>query len=38
MCDVKMFLTFTFVTKILQRTHSYWRRRFTRNILPPNWI
>ena len=34
MCDVRMFLTFTFVIKILQRTHSYWWRWFTQNIPP----
>jgi len=34
-----MFLTFTVVAKILQRTHSYWWRWFTRYIrYPPNWM
>ena len=34
MCDIKVFLTFTFVAKILQGTRGCWWRWFTINVLP----
>ena len=33
-CDVKVFLTFTFVVKILQVTRGCWRRWFTIDVPP----
>jgi len=34
MCDIKVFLTFTFVVKILQVTWGCWWRWFTIDVLP----
>jgi hypothetical protein len=34
MCDVRVFLTFTFVVKILQRTRGYWWIWFTIDVPP----
>jgi hypothetical protein len=34
MCDVKVFLTFTFVVKILQKTRGCWWRWFTIDVPP----